>query len=199
MDACARASLAPLDVARRFLDGGVRFLQLRAKSLPSGAFLQLVDAVVADAARCHCLVVVNDRVDLAKLGGAGGVHLGQTDLSPVDARAQLGPAVVVGLSTHTEAQLRAAALEPVSYVAIGPVFGTATKSTGYEARGIEAVALARRIIPAGVPVVAIGGVTLDNARAVIDAGAASVAVISGLLSGDPGQRAAEYLRALRSG
>lgn len=180
-----------------FVEGGVRFLQLRAKSLPSGAFLQIVDAVVDDAARHDCLVVVNDRVDVARLGCASGVHVGQEDLSPADVRVQLGREAIVGLSTHTEAQLRAAAAEPVSYVAIGPVFGTATKDTGYEAVGLEAVRLARRIIPADVPIVAIGGITLANAKSVIDAGASSVAVISDLLTGStPATRARDYLRAL---
>jgi thiamine-phosphate pyrophosphorylase len=175
----------------------VRFLQIRAKSLPSGAFLQLVDAVVGIASRVHCVVIVNDRVDVARLGVADGVHVGQEDLSPAAARLQLGPEAIVGLSTHTEAQLHAAVMEPVDYVAIGPVFDTATKKTGYDAVGLEAVTLARRIIPAHVPIIAIGGITLANARSILDAGASSVAVIGDLLAGgNPGGRAADYLKLL---
>jgi thiamine-phosphate pyrophosphorylase len=175
----------------------VRLLQLRAKSLSSGAFLQLVDAVVAEASRRDCLVIVNDRIDVARLGGADGVHVGQEDLSPAAVRAQLGPKAIVGLSTHTDVQLHAAAVEPVSYVAIGPVFGTATKDTGYEAVGVEAVSRARQIVPAAIPIVAIGGVSLANARSILDAGASSVAVIGDLLTGgDPTGRAAEYLKLL---
>jgi thiamine-phosphate pyrophosphorylase len=176
----------------------VRFLQLRAKSLSSGAFLQLVDAVVAEVSRGDCAVIVNDRVDVARLGRADGVHVGQEDLSPAAVRSQLGPEAIVGLSTHTDAQLHAAAVEPVSYVAIGPVFGTATKDTGYEPVGLEAVERARQIIPAAIPLVAIGGITLANAQSVVDAGATSVAVISDLLVGNPKERVAEYLRALTS-
>jgi thiamine-phosphate pyrophosphorylase len=186
--------VAPLDVARAFLDGGARFLQLRAKSLSSAAFLQFIDEVVADVRRRGALVIANDRVDLGKLGGADGVHIGQEDLSPLEVRAQLGPRALVGLSTHTEAQLAAAAREPVDYVAIGPVFVTATKETGHAALGLEGVRLARRLTPAHVPVVAIGGITIDIARSVIDAGAASVAVIGDLLAGPPAERVREFLR-----
>jgi len=106
----------------------------------------------------------------------------------------LGEHAVVGLSTHTAAQLDAAAAQPIDYVAIGPVFGSTTKATGYEAVGLDVVRRATRI---GVPVVAIGGITLETARRVIDAGAASVAVIGDLVSGgDPERRVREYVRIL---
>ena len=153
----------------------------------------------------NALVIVNDRADLAALCGAAGVHLGQEDLSPRDARLTVGDRAVVGLSTHTIEQVRVAATQPVDYIAVGPVFGTGTKDTGFAAVGLEFVREAAGLAgdhskasgrPAH-PIVAIGGITVDRARTVIDAGAKSVAVISDLLAtGDPESRVREYLRAL---
>ena len=185
----------PLDLARSFLDGGARVLQLRAKDMPSGTFLELADALVTLAGGYKAIVIVNDRVDVARLSGAGGVHVGQEDLPPAAAREQLGPDAFVGFSTHTVPQVEAALREPISYVAVGPVFGTSTKETGYTAVGLDLVSAAARL--AGpIPVVAIGGVTLDNARSAIDAGASSVAVIADLLVGNPAERVKAFLRAL---
>lgn len=141
-------------------------------------------------------VIVNDRVDLALMSGAAGVHLGQDDLKPSAARQLLGPGAIIGYSTHTAAQVHAAAAEPVTYIAIGPVFGTHTKTTGYEPVGLALVAEAARL-SRGLPVVAIGGITLDTAPEVLAAGASAVAVIRDLLAGgDPKARVAAYLRAL---
>jgi thiamine-phosphate pyrophosphorylase len=138
-------------------------------------------------------VIVNDRVDLAKLSGAAGVHVGQDDLPVAAARAQLGAQAIIGTSTHTVEQIDGAVREPVTYVAVGPVFGTTTKDTGYQVVGVELVAAA--VTRAGVlPVVAIGGITLDAALAVIEAGAAQVAVISDLLTGgDPAARVRRFV------
>src|SRR5688572_31181232 len=189
----ASAGWKPMELARAFLDGGARMLQLRAKALPSGALLDLSDALVALSHEYEARIIVNDRVDVARLSGAAGVHVGQEDLPPAAARAQLGPAAIIGFSTHTVAQVEHALKEPISYIAVGPVFGTATKNTGYNAVGLELVAAAARLA-GGVPVVAIGGVTLENARTAIDAGAASIAVISDLLVGDPAERVKAFLR-----
>ena len=196
VETAVRAGWAPLDLARAFLDGGALFLQIRAKQLPSGPFLDLCDAVVAAAATYEAAVIVNDRVDLAKLSGAAGVHVGQDDLPVAAARAQLGPQATIGTSTHTVEQIDAAVRQPVTYVAVGPVFGTATKDTGYSAVGLELVTEAAK--RAGrLPVVAIGGITLDTAPAVIGAGAASVAVISDLLTGgDPAARVRRFIERL---
>lgn len=190
------AGWKPTELARAFLDGGARLLQLRAKDLPSGAFLDLSDAVVALAGEYEARIIVNDRVDVARLSGAAGVHIGQEDLSPAAARAQLGPAAIIGFSTHTVAQVEGALTEPISYIAVGPVFGTATKDTGYSAVGLDLVSAAAHLA-GSVPIVAIGGVKLENARAAIDAGASSVAVISDLLVGDPVERVKAFLRILR--
>jgi thiamine-phosphate pyrophosphorylase len=191
-----RAGWAPVDLASAFLDGGARFIQVRAKQLPSGPLLDLCDAVVARAAAYGAMVIVNDRVDLARLSGASGVHVGQDDLAPAAARAQLGPGAVVGYSTHSIAQVDAARREPVTYLAVGPIFGTRTKETGYDAVGMALVSAAAASAR-GVPLVAIGGITLDTAPSVIEAGASCVAVIADLLvGGDPQSRVGLYLRAL---
>ena len=187
-----------VDFAAACLDGGARFLQIRAKQRDSGWLLDAAGRIIERASAADALVVVNDRADIARLSGAGGLHLGQDDLPVPAARSIVGDDVVIGLSTHTAGQLQAAVLAPVGYVAIGPVFGTATKDTGYEAVGLsmvrDAAAVASR---QGLPVVAIGGITLERAAAVIDAGAGAVAVISDLLStGDPASRVRDYLRRL---
>lgn len=171
-------------------------IQVRAKNLPSAAFLELCDEVVRAAESSHAAVIVNDRVDLAMLSHAAGVHVGQDDVPPSAARRLLGEAAVIGYSTHTVAQIEAAAREPISYLAIGPVFGTTTKDTGYVAVGLDRVRDAVRL-SGGVPVVAIGGITLETAPQVIDAGATGVAVITDLLSQrDPSDRVRRLIEAL---
>jgi len=196
VDASTRAGLIPLEVARAFLAAGARLLQVRAKTLGSRAFLELADACVSAALPCNASIIINDRVDIARLSGAAGVHVGQDDLSPSAARQLLGERAIVGVSTHTVPQIEAALRESVSYVAIGPVFSTGSKNTGYDAVGLTLVSTAARL--AGhVPVVAIGGITLDNASSVIAAGAASVAVIGDLLAGgDPERRTRAFLQSL---
>lgn len=179
-----------------FLDGGARLIQLRAKHLPSGSFLALCDRIVRAAEPYKAHIIINDRVDLARLSGAAGAHVGQEDLAPAAARELLGPDAIVGFSTHTVAQIQAAIREPVTYVAIGPVFGTTTKATGYEAVGLAMVAEAVRLAR-GLPVVGIGGITLETAPRVIEAGATSVAVIGDLLVGDqPEARIRRFVDAL---
>jgi thiamine-phosphate pyrophosphorylase len=132
------------------------------------------------------------------LSGAAGVHVGQDDLPPSAARRLLSEGAIVGFSTHTIAQVEGALSEPISYVAVGPVFGTRTKDTGYTAVGLDLVGTAAQLTGAA-PVVAIGGITLENARSVIDAGAAAVAVISDLLLGnDPCGRTQAFLQRLTS-
>ena len=197
VDVAAAAGWMAVDLCRAYLDGGARFLQLRAKALPSSRFLDICDAVVALTREAGALVIVNDRVDLAKLSGASGVHVGQDDLPVAEARALLGDEAIIGFSTHSIAQLQAALAQPSSYVAVGPVFGTRTKDTGYEAVGLRLVSEAARLCGER-PVVAIGGITLDNAPSVIEAGAACVAVIGDLLAvGRPEERVRDYCRVLR--
>jgi thiamine-phosphate pyrophosphorylase len=195
VDAADRAGWDPVDLARAFVDGGATFLQIRAKQVSSARLLDLALRIGEAARPAEATVIVNDRADVARLAGAG-VHVGQDDLSPRDVRAVVGAAAIVGLSTHTVEQMQAAVREPVSYVAIGPVFGTATKATGYDAIGLETVRAAGEVAhAAGLPLVAIGGITLARMRDVVDAGADAVAVIGDLLAtGDPAGRVREYLR-----
>jgi thiamine-phosphate pyrophosphorylase len=183
VDLATRAGWTPIDLARAFLDGGATRIQLRAKQLNSSAFLELADAAVRLVRPYDARIIVNDRADIALISAASGVHVGQDDLPAAAARRLLGDGAVIGLSTHTITQVEHAVREPISYVAVGPVFGTRSKETGYQAVGLELVGAAAKL--AGeLPVVAIGGITLENARSVIDAGAAAVAVISDLLVGD---------------
>jgi thiamine-phosphate pyrophosphorylase len=197
VQAAERAGWAPVDLARAVLDGGARVLQLRAKTLPSSTLLALADDLVRLAGAYDADVIINDRADVARLSDAAGVHVGQDDLPPAAARQLLGPAGIVGYSTHSIAQVLAAVAEPVSYIAVGPVFGTRTKDTGYDPVGLDLVAGAARAA-AGRPIVAIGGITLDTAQSVLDAGATAVAVISDLLAGgDPAARVDRYVRGLR--
>jgi thiamine-phosphate pyrophosphorylase len=183
------------ELARACLRGGARLVQLRAKPAGSAELLSLARQLVRDARAFDARVIVNDRADVAVLAGAAGVHVGQEDLRVAEVRAAFPAIRLVGLSTHTTSQVDASAAEAASYVAVGPVYGTATKETGYAAVGLDLIryALART----ARPLVAIGGITLERAPEVLAAGATSVAVISDLLAtGDPESRVRAYLDAL---
>jgi thiamine-phosphate pyrophosphorylase len=171
-------------------------VQLRAKQLASGPLLDLASSLVSRGRPYGAQLIVNDRVDVAAIAHAAGAHVGQDDLAPAHARAQLGADAIVGVSTHDERQFALALQEPVTYVAVGPVFGTRSKDTGYAPVGLDLVRAARRLGPS-MPVVAIGGITLDTAPAVLAAGATAVAVIGDLLAtGDPRARVAQFVGAL---
>jgi thiamine-phosphate pyrophosphorylase len=188
---CRVRALDPLSLAGACLTGGARLLQLRDKDGPSGAFLSLADATVRRARAVDALVIVNDRADIARLSGAAGVHVGQDDLSSADVRRIVGSAAVVGVSTHDEQQIDAALDTDATYVAVGPIFGTATKDTGYSARGLD---LIRYAANRGKPIVAIGGIALERVESVLEAGAAGLAVISDLLTtGNPEARTRDFI------
>lgn len=189
-----RSGRSPVDLARAFLAAGATFLQLRAKQLSGRDFLDTASAIATLARDAGATFIVNDRADIAVLAGASGVHVGQDDLAPVLVRRIVGGHSVIGLSTHTLEQLEEAVRQPVTYVAIGPVFGSATKETGYAAIGLGLVReAAARASAVGLPLVAIGGITLERAPDVIAAGASSVAVIGDLVAtGDPEARVREY-------
>jgi thiamine-phosphate pyrophosphorylase len=193
-DVCRERGVDPLAHARACLRGGAKLLQVRQKSGSSAALLDLARAVVAAAREHGAAVVVNDRADLARLAGAAGVHVGQNDLAVDDVRRIVGPDAIVGISTHDEAQVDGAAAGTATYVAVGPIYGTGTKETGYGARGLG---LVRYAAGRTKPVVAIGGITLERAPALAAAGAAALAVIGDLFAtGDPEQRVRDYRRAL---
>jgi thiamine-phosphate pyrophosphorylase len=149
---------------------------------------------VRDALQVQVPIIVNDRADLAQLSGAAGVHVGQDDLDVESVRAIVGPGAMVGVSTHDRRQIDAALDSSASYIAVGPVFATQTKDTGFEARGL---ALVEYAADRGKPVVGIGGITLERARAVVAAGASAVAIISDLIAhGDVEARARAFVTAL---
>lgn len=200
LDVCAAAGREVDAVARAFAEAGVSHVQLRAKSADSGTFLALADRVATALRGTGATFIVNDRVDVAAAVGAG-VHLGQHDLPAGEARRLLGPDAVIGRSTHTPEELARALSEPVSYVAFGPVFATGTKANPDPVVGLDGLARAAATAhAAGRPIVAIGGITLATAAAVVGAGADAVAVISALCAAgdDPAARSREFLRVLES-
>jgi thiamine-phosphate pyrophosphorylase len=181
IDICRMRAIDPVALAGACLAGGVRLLQVRQKGHDTGgaALLATVRTILAAARPAGARVIVNDRADIAAMAGADGVHVGQHDLRPEVVRRIAGERMLVGLSTHSPGQVDEALRGAADHIAVGPVFTTATKDTGYEARGLELVGYASG---RGKPVVAIGGITLASAPAVLDAGADSVAIISDLLS-----------------
>ncbi len=192
----ARQGWQPSALARAYLAGGARLLQVRGGDVSSAGLLALCDAIVQDGHASGATIIVNDRADIALLSGADGVHVGQDDLPIRAARRLLGKGALVGISTHTPEQIDAALLEPVSYIAVGPVFTTRTKATGETEVGLELVRRAATQA-GGRPVVAIGGITLARVAAVIEAGASTVAVIADLLAGGPPDaRVRAYVAAL---
>jgi len=190
-EVCRARGLDPLAVAYEYLSGGARVLQLRHKVGSSAAFLELADSLVSRARSFDATIIINDRADIARLSGAGGVHVGQDDLSPADVRRVAGADTLVGLSTHDAQQANEALAGEATYIAVGPSFGTSTKETGYSARGLELIG---RASGRGQPIVAIGGITLERVPELVGAGATGIAVISDLLTGnDPVTRTREFI------
>jgi thiamine-phosphate pyrophosphorylase len=167
---------AVADLAR----GGARVVQLRAKGASDRVLFTLAQDALRAAREAGVLFVVNDRPDVALILGADGVHLGQDDLPPAEARRLLGAEAIIGWSTHSLEQLARAREEPVDYVAFGPVFPTVTKRDADPVVGLDLLRAARALTTR--PLVAIGGITAGNARATAGAGADGLAVISGLLA-----------------
>jgi thiamine-phosphate pyrophosphorylase len=193
------AGLSIEGFARELRDAGIRFLQYRDKDASDEVVLEraaLLRRIFPSSDSC---LILNDRVSLVQAARFEGVHVGQEDRSSVEARAALGPDILIGVSTHGEAQLLAAAAGAADYVAIGPVFATLSKKVPDPVVGVEGVRLARAMT--AKPLVAIGGIGRANCSSVIDAGADSVAVISDLLpspSHSTTKRIDEFLTALTS-
>ena len=164
--------------AAAFLDGGAGILQIRHKQHWSREIFDAARVVARLCREAGVGLIVNDRADFAMLLEAG-LHIGQDDLAPRDARRLVGPEAAIGYSSHNVNQLCAAGGEPVDYVALGPIFRTDSKRNPDPVTGVEEVRLCRPLI--GKPLVAIGGITPENALEVLRAGADSVAVIGGLL------------------
>jgi thiamine-phosphate pyrophosphorylase len=184
--------LAMLGAAAELQAGGVTLLQYRNKG--GNARLMLEDALeLKRRVGSDVWLIMNDRADLCLAAGFDGVHVGQDDLSPDRARRVLGDGLWLGVSTHNLQQLEAADATSANYVAIGPVFATFSKLNPDPVVGLEGVRRARELMRK--PLVAIGGITRENARSVIEAGADCVAVISDLTA-DPRKSAEEFLRIL---
>jgi thiamine-phosphate pyrophosphorylase len=168
---------SPIEQARAASEGGAAVVQLRCKRTPDAHALEWAREIRDLTRRAGCRFVVNDRFDLALLAGADGVHLGQDDLPPGAIPTELRARLAIGRSTHTREQLEATRDEDIDYVAFGPVFGTTSKASEFDARGLEALAEAVRL-SAPRPLVAIGGIQSRHLTALREAGAAGLAVIS---------------------
>lgn len=198
--ALERRGVPLLEAAIGMIEAGAHILQLRHKGHFSRDLFETAAHLAVLCEQTRIGLVINDRVDMAKLLNAH-VHLGQDDLLPDFARQLIGPDTIIGLSTHNKEQLIAANSELVDYHALGPIFATASKANPDPVVGLEALAewrpLSRR------PVVAIGGITIENASQVLRAGADSVAVISGLIPESPNrksirERTEEWLLAVKA-
>jgi thiamine-phosphate pyrophosphorylase len=185
------------DCALSLAEAGVRLLQYRNKSAPARQYLAL-SREIAETLRPHGVsFFVNDRPDVAFLAGAAGVHVGQDDLDVEQAGRVVGREKFVGVSTHNLEQFDAAAASSADYIAVGPVFSTSSKANPDPVVGLEFIRKVRRLTDK--PIVAIGGISLERAGSAIEAGADSVAVISGILGApDPALRAREYMDVLES-
>ena len=173
-------NLSHAEQVKRLIEGGAAFIQLREKYASPRDFYEQAKEALAVARRHNVKIIINDRVDIALALNADGVHLGQDDLPPEYARKILGKKAIIGFSTHSVAQAAAAVKLPIDYLAIGPVFATSTKENPDDIVGIEGVKKVREIIK-DFPLTAIGGITSENLREIVKAGADSAAVISSLL------------------
>jgi thiamine-phosphate pyrophosphorylase len=186
-----------LAIVRELIRGGASFIQIRDKETPLGELLNDLRRCVEYAARFDVPIIVNDRCDLALVSGASGVHLGQDDLPPVAARAVMGRNRILGFSTHSLAQIRQGNRLPVHYVGFGPIFDTATKTNHSPVVGLDKLRQACR--QSAHPVVAIGGIDLVHLHAVLETGAASAAIVSGLMKAtNLARRMEQFLKAAES-
>ncbi|WP_169303740.1 bifunctional hydroxymethylpyrimidine kinase/phosphomethylpyrimidine kinase [Syntrophothermus lipocalidus] len=184
------------ELAEKAIRMGTRVIQLREKEKDSREMIE-VGLRVARSCREHgAIFIVNDRADVAVAVGADGVHLGQTDIPPEVARAMMGPGKIVGVSVSTVEEARAAIAAGADYLGLGPVFATASKQDAAPPCGLETVRQVASFSP--VPVIAIGGITPENAREVLNAGAAGVAVISAVWdSPDPWDQMRRFIEMMR--
>lgn len=185
------------ECAQELADAGVRLLQYRNKSASSRELYDSSKKLSSVLLPRGVSFLVNDRADVAFLAGASGVHVGQEDLGVEAARAVIGAQKLVGVSTHNLEQFQRAAATSADYVAVGPVFSTSTKANPDPVIGTEFIRRVRALTEK--PIVAIGGITLERAAEVIQAGADTVAVIGDILhAGDPGGRARQYIDLLEA-
>ena len=195
LDRATAAGRDLVEILDAAIAGGARMVQLREKTWPSGQLLPLAERLRTRCRQSGVTFVMNDRVDLAVVLEADGVHLGQDDLPPRLARPLLRPGMILGVSTHSVEQARRAQADGADYVAVGAMFPTRTKPD-FELVGPALVRAVRSEIR--VPLVGIGGITPQNAGEVIRAGADGVAVISAVCAApDPAAASADFLDAIR--
>lgn len=166
--------------ATDIMDGGAKILQLRAKKLSSKEFLETARIIRKITKDRGAVFIVNDRVDIALMTDADGVHLGQDDLPVREARRLLGNDKIIGYSTHNMREARVAKKLPVDYISFGPIFPTKTKEDAQTPKGIKGLSEVRKAV--NIPIVAIGGITETNLIYVLKEGADSAAMISEILT-----------------
>ena len=195
LDPSIAGSRSLTGIVQTALDAGVRFFQLRMKTLETGKLHEMASVLCPLVQKGGGIFIVNDRVDVAKAVGADGVHLGQEDLPLADARAILGPGRLIGISTHNLVQATEAEAGGADYIGFGPIFRTATKENPDPVVGVAGLREVRARVR--IPIVAIGGITAKNAGDVRAAGADGIAVVSAVLAApDPQAAIAELLRAI---
>src|SRR5690348_3640523 len=193
----ALLTIPETECARQLVDAGVRLLQYRNKTASSRELLESSKRLSVELMPRGITFIVNDRADVAALAGASGIHVRQEDLGVEEAREVVGQDKLVGVSTHNRTQFEQAAAGSADYIAVGPIFSTSTKVNPDPVVGTE---LIRQVRPlTDKPIVAIGGITLERAAEVVQAGANSVAVISDVLRApDPGGRARQFIEILEA-
>ena len=175
------SKISHAEQVEKLIEGGARFIQLREKYASPREFYESVESALKIARKRGVKIIINDRVDIALAVKADGVHLGQNDLPPAEARNILGDEAIIGFSTHNARQAIEAVRFPINYLAIGPIFNTVTKENPDPVVGLEGLKKVREVI-GDFPLVAIGGINSGNLREVFAAGADSAAIIGSLIA-----------------
>jgi thiamine-phosphate pyrophosphorylase len=182
------------DSVKRVLDGGLRWVQLREKVLPRREIFHLAERLRKITSQYGATFIVNDHPDIALASGADGVHLGQDDLPLEEARKVVGEKII-GISTHSLEEAIDAQNRGADYIGFGPIFGTTTKDNPLPPRGVKALREVSEAV--AIPVVAIGGIKLENLKDVLTSGASAVAVASGILNGEPKTMAERFVKIIK--
>ncbi|MEE8328484.1 MAG: thiamine phosphate synthase [Thermodesulfovibrionia bacterium] len=187
------SGLSHSEIARQAISAGVRIIQLREKNMSRKALYLEAASLRSLTSRHRATLIINDYVDIALAVNADGVHLGQDDMPIKEARKILGRNKIIGISTHNLKQALRARKAGADYIGFGPIFSTATKNAGVP-KGINSLAEIRRHIT--IPVIAVGGINIENAPDVLKAGADAIAVASGILSGNIRENVRKFLQVL---
>jgi thiamine-phosphate pyrophosphorylase len=188
------SKISHVEQVQQLIKGGAKLIQIREKKATSRDFFEQAQKCLEIAKKSNVKILINDRIDIALAVKADGVHLGQDDLSPIYARQILGEKAIIGFSTHSVSQAIKAVKLPINYVAIGPIFQTTTKENPDEIVGLNGLNQVKNAI-GDFPLVAIGGINLENAQKVFENGANSIALISAILdkSSEIEKKIAEFL------